>query len=226
MLVMPPVTRNQLKSDMGTPKTPSSKSPSDYKRSSATAKYLSRVDPATKLTYSQIGLIGFAVGIGLFFTIGYLFLSGKVTLHGKATANALSSLPAKLEFVLKFQALNVFWLLLVITLTAFRRLATGALNPLDGNEHAVAAQRQILQNSLEQYVLHVSNQLILITNLAPDLMLRVIPMANALFITGRILFWLGYPKYRTSGFLINSFTNIAQTGYNLLSFVRFLGIPI
>ncbi|XP_074596009.1 transmembrane protein 79-like [Brevipalpus obovatus] len=223
---MPPVTRNQLKSDMGTPKTPSSKSPSDYKRSSATAKFLSRVDPTTKLTFFQIATIGTAVGIALFASISYLFLTGKVTLHGKATASALSSLTGKLEFVLKFQTLNVFWLLMMVALTGFRRVATGALNPLDGNEHAVAAQKQILQNSLEQFVLHLVNQSILTTNLAPDLLIRVIPMTNVLFITGRVMFWLGYPKYRTCGFLLNIFTNIAQTGYNLISFFRFFGVPI
>ena len=223
---MPPVTRNQLKSDMGTPKTPSSKSPSDYKRSSATAKFLGRVDPTTKLTFSQIAAIGIFVGVTVLASISYLFLTGKVALHGKVSPSGLQDFGRRMEFVVRFQTLNVVWLLLTIVFTVSRRLATGALNPLDGNEHALSAQKQVLQNSFEQFVLHVANQLILASNMAPDLLIRVIPLTNVLFIIGRLLFWLGYPKYRTAGFLINASTTSIVTGYNLLSFLKFIGAPI
>lgn len=221
---MPPVTRNQLKSEMGTPsKTPSSSKTTSGK-TSALGRVLARRDPTTGLHMTTIIYIGVFLSTSILAGLSYLFLTGKVSLHGKTNLTAVSQFAGRVEFVLRYQALNLLFLVFTTICVVARRLATGVINPLDGNEHYVLAQSKIHQNTLEQYILSLSNQLILSTFLAPELFLRVIPLLNILFIIGRILFWAGYPKYRTAGFLINIVSVTIGSAYNVYGFFKHLSL--
>lgn len=221
---MPPVTRNQLKSEMGTPsKTPSTTKTSSGKIS-AFSRVMARKDPTTGLTLLSIVHIGMIVAITILASTTYLFLTGKVSLHGKTSVASVKEFSGRIEFVLRYQAINLLFLVFVTYVVIARRLATGAINPLEGNDHYVLAQTRVHSNTMEQYILTVFNQLVLATFLAPELFLRVIPLLNVLFITGRILFWLGYPKYRTCGVFINLCPVTLSTAYNVYGFLKHMNL--
>lgn len=54
---------------------------------------------------------------------------------------------------------------------------------------------------MEQFVLAVVSQTAVLPYLTATQVLHMIPLFNGLFLIGRILFWMGYPKRRSFGFV-------------------------
>lgn len=212
------VTRNQSKGDSGSTPIMSPSPRIGYDRKTIR----NRVDPTTNLTFGQIVALGLLVSVILQVSLAYLVMNDKIKLHGRATAQSLANFGARIEYILRYQSLHVFWLLITTTLVIARRIGTGAVNPLEGFENIILAAKQVHTNSMEQFLLVFVNQLILATNLAPDLFLRVIPLINVLFFVARILFWLGYPKYRTAGFTAGMTPIAIATFYNAYAFINYI----
>ncbi|XP_053201641.1 transmembrane protein 79-like [Panonychus citri] len=214
------VTRNQSKGDSVT-STPM-KSPSPSSSYSGRKSVRSRIDPTTNLTFGSIVTIGIVASIILQVSLAYLVMNDKIKLNGKTTVQSLMTLGNRLEYILRFQAIHVVWLVITTALVVFSRLSTGAVNPLEGFENLVISAKQVHTNSMEQFLLIFVNQLILATNLAPDIFIRVIPLLNILFAISRVLFWLGYPKYRTCGFFSGMTPITLTTIYNAYALINFL----
>lgn len=83
------------------------------------------------------------------------------------------------------------------------RRAAKAANPLAGNEDKIQVSKNVLSNTVEQLVLTIILQITSLHYLTPVQVLNIVPLFNALFLIGRILFWIGYPKRRSLGFALN-----------------------
>ena len=94
-----------------------------------------------------------------------------------------------------------------------KRVASPAILPTSGYEHLTQVANNIFRNSSEHFLMHMISQLILITYLTAEQTLNLIPTLNLLFILGRILFFFGYPKYRSLGFFIYYVPLMSMMGY-------------
>lgn len=99
-------------------------------------------------------------------------------------------------------------LLFVMVIRQFRVFDTeGAADPLAGAESPrFKVNRQVLQNSFEQFVLYVPTILAFAALAATDDLWRLVPISILLFTAGRLAFWIGYsqsPQLRAPGFAIS-----------------------
>jgi len=171
----------------------------------------------------------FALPIALSLLVcGFIFIgvatqqvmTGGIKIHGTTTATDLFSLPDKLKYVLKFVSVQILFLLITNANVGFNRLIHGAENPLIGRENRISAQKNILQNTLEQMVLSMATQLSLITFLTAEQTLKVIPLMNFLWVFGRVFFILGYPNKRSFGFSITFFPTVAAVIFITYKFLE------
>jgi hypothetical protein len=119
----------------------------------------------------------------------------------------LETFVGRLEFTVKYWVLPILWLYFNYHVVMVRRLFSNAVNPLAGAEYQVQASKNILTNSIEQFVILTTSQVIALAFLSPTLTLNLIPLACVWFLVGRILFWLGYPKYRTFGMVTTALSS-------------------
>ena len=97
-----------------------------------------------------------------------------------------------------------------------KRGTTPALNPLSGNEHYLQLEKQMLANTLEQFLVFFLLSLTLITYLEPSEM-RIVPLYTIVFVVGRILFRIGYsigPQYRSAGMFMAFSSTVFMIGLN------------
>lgn len=137
----------------------------------------------------------------------------------------VKEISGRIQFTLKFLILPVTFLFHFIFHLGFKRFRTVAWNPLDGHEDICLADSKILLNTLEQTVLTISVQLVLIMYLDPHFIVKVIPFMNIAFIIGRLLFWIGYPRYRHFGFcfsMIPAFMAIKFIWFELVGLNRLI----
>ena len=90
-------------------------------------------------------------------------------------------------------------------MVGFKRAATPAVNPLAGKENYVMLDKNVLTNTVEQFLVYLVSTAVLVTFLSGEEM-KLVPLYTMAFITGRILFRIGYgihPMYRGWGVLIN-----------------------
>lgn len=85
-------------------------------------------------------------------------------------------------------------------------------DPLAGAEsRRFKVNRQVLQNSFEQFVLYMPTILAFAAIAATDDLWRLVPISILLFTAGRLIFWIGYsrsPELRAPGFAISFGANI------------------
>jgi len=142
---------------------------------------------------------------------------------GSNYAMQISSYWHKLEFVLCYQSLAISWILFNMFYIIAKRIKSGTGDPLEGNsDPGVQEAKNIMQNSIEQFLMSAFAQIICISFMDKSLLIKVIPMVNILFLIGRITFWLGYPKYRTFGFMCSAVPNTLIINYNLIKFIQSL----
>lgn len=104
-------------------------------------------------------------------------------------------------------------LLFLMVIRQFRIFDTeGAADPLAGAEsRRFRVNRQVLQNSFEQFVLYVPTILAFAALAATDDLWRLVPISVLLFTAGRLVFWIGYSRssqLRAPGFAISFGANI------------------
>ena len=215
---MAPTTRNQTKIEPSTP----SKSVKVNKERSESAKIWSKIDPTTNMTTFQIVSVGFFAFFALSALLTWLVVSNKINLAGRLNPNDIKSFGARFEFLLRYQCLPLTFLIFMVSVVIHKRFHSPAINPMVGFEHVVQPHKNILQNSFEQYLLSFIAQLGLLCHLSSYNVLRYIPLLNVFFVLGRVLFFVGYPKYRTVGFLFAYVPTMIANGLNLFMLGRFL----
>lgn len=183
-----------------------------------------RSNPLDEKQLRRTLCIGTLGGIVFILLLTWLTLSGWINLSGRANASQLwdASYYHRLEFTIRYQILGIGWLYFNAVYVMYRRLRTRAVNPLAPGEEAVFEANKILTNSVEQFLLSFFAQVISISYLDEQLLLKLIPLVNLLFIIGRITFFLGYPIRRTFGFTLTWIPTSLLLVFSLVSFVRFL----
>lgn len=143
-----------------------------------------------------------------------------INISGKMNVFQLSSYWHKLEFVLCHQIIGISWILLNMFYVISKRATNESINPMSGNEDMTLMARNIMQNSIEQFLMSSFAQIISISFIEANILIKIIPLINILFIVGRIAFFFGYPKYRTFGFMCSAIPNTLLINYNLYKFIQ------
>lgn len=139
---------------------------------------------------------------------------------GATSAYQIFSYWHKLEFVLCYQTLGIAWILFNMFYVISKRINSPTINPTEADTSDLLVAKNIMQNSIEQFVMSAFAQIISISFIDKAVLLKVIPLINILFVIGRITFWLGYPKYRTFGFMCSALPNTLLINYNLIKFIQ------
>jgi len=130
----------------------------------------------------------------------------------------LHSIQDRLAYAIRLLTPGLLTILIsIFHVTYYRYTNPAARNPLSGNEHVVALSHKVLANTIEQFIIHAGNIIILSTYLSED-RLRLLPLITALFFIGRIAFLIGYeisPNHRSFGFALSFIPNVGALGYNI-----------
>jgi len=140
-------------------------------------------------------------------------------ISGKITVFELSNYWHKMEFVLCHQIVGLTCLLVNMYYVCLKRGTSAAVDPLSGHEDIPLKAKNIMTNTLEQFLMSAFAQIISVSFIEVKLLIKIIPIVNLLFLIGRLTFWLGYPKYRTFGFMCTTIPNTLLITYNLFKFL-------
>lgn len=120
-------------------------------------------------------------------------------------------------YALRLSVCSALMMAILVMRIANTRFVTKAINPVEGNaENLVQVDKNCLQNTLEQLVLHVIAQVALASNLSAE-SAHVLPLMTSFFVIGRVLFVVGYhrgAKYRALGFTITWSPNCCSLVYS------------
>lgn len=160
--------------------------------------------------------------IALFFLsiFAYLVFYVKINFAGQTKAQDLSDFESKLQFLFRFQTVNLIWIVFSFCCVSFKRGTSPAIIPGIGYEYYVFLAQNHLTNTIEQTLSSFLSELVLITYLDAAQVIQLIPAINIMFFFGRFTFWLGYPRYRNFGFFINLVGLIPTVCYNFYKFVQ------
>ena len=150
----------------------------------------------------------------------YIVFNNKVNFADAYKTQDLHDFPSKLQFLFKFQTVNLVWIVFSFFCVSFKRGTSPAIIPGIRYEYYVFLAQNHLTNTVEQTLISFLSQLIFITHLDATQIIQLIPAINVLFFFGRFTFWLGYPKYRNFGFFINLVGLIPIVCYNLYKFIQ------
>lgn len=130
----------------------------------------------------------------------------------------LPTLLDRVVFTLRWSMVSLLVVVAGIMILAQIRYHTTAINPLDTSAQKITETFQrCLQNTLEQFLVHVLSLLVLSTYL-PEEQMHCIPYLVVWFVIGRAVFFVGYfidPIKRGVGFAMNWLVNLAVVGYCL-----------
>jgi hypothetical protein len=115
---------------------------------------------------------------------------------------SIDSFESKLSFLTLFVPLHALIHLIMIHWIVAKRVSSDAADPMSGNERLVERRVRIQVNTFEQSILSLLAQLALLPHLSLLQLRDVLPIMNALFLFGRLLFLIGYPIHRSSGFAL------------------------
>lgn len=174
-------------------------------------------------TWARNILLGIAASVLTMAAATYLVVDGHIKLSGSVNPEKLNGFGLKAEFVFRNLILGVIWLLFNILLVITKRKGR-AIDPLAGHEDLTLAYRNILTNSLEQFVISIVTQLSLISYLSGPQVVKIIPLLNFFYFFGRIFFTLGYPKFRTFGFVMTAIPSGLAALYSFYKYGVHLGI--
>ncbi|XP_033728030.1 transmembrane protein 79-like [Pecten maximus] len=162
----------------------------------------------------------FRVGTGLgmstlYFSFGYKFFPFQLPV--------MDSVLDRLVFTLRWQICGAFVLFMGMRGVMYIREKNDcAADPMNSRGvQLTQLARNILQNTLEQYLLHFVAQMILCTYLTSETM-KVIPLLVVLFVVARIAFKVGYekePMVRCYGFSSSMLPTLLTCVYCLYCFV-------
>ena len=122
---------------------------------------------------------------------------------------------------MRWQVPAVALLVYLIVDVGISRRNTGVVYPVAERKDpdSLAVRRSVLQNTIEQLLLHSPSMLVLATYLRPD-QLKLIPLLSSLFVIGRIWYRAGYidpsnlRTNRASGMGLTIFPSVAVIAYN------------
>ncbi|HUO03734.1 MAG TPA: MAPEG family protein [Candidatus Binataceae bacterium] len=120
----------------------------------------------------------------------------------------------RLSYAIRWESISALCLFAGVGLVANRRFVIPEAIAGDAVP-AVEIDRRYVQNTLEQLMLAFVVHLAMATIL-PDNELRVIPILVALFVIGRVAFWIGYhiaPTARAFGFATTFYPTIVAYVY-------------
>jgi len=170
----------------------------------------------------NITTVNILLVLSLVFTVGSIY---HVHVNVRTNDSSMSSLVERIGFTLRCLGVSsVVSLTVIIFMTMMSRgnqiELTG--NPLQGNDHlgSIQLNQRILQNTLEQLAIHTLSLLSLATYLGPAT-IKFIPLLCAFFTVGRFFFWLGYPRYRTFGFVMTMMPTLVAIGFNIYLACKF-----
>ena len=176
-----------------------------------------------------IGGIPAMIG-GQLFAIGYIALVLSDWIDFSKSVNTrveeLVDIQSRIGYVLRYSTPGVMWIIRCMFAVMLRRSLSPAMDPSAGAEHHVQNAKNILNNSFEQFVLALVSQLILVQHINPEQTLKYIPALALLFVIGRVTFWLGYPRYRLFGFLVNLIPLLLTMGFNSYKSWEYLFWPL
>lgn len=162
------------------------------------------------LTTKVGSVVGMCVGVIVVLVTGYWAITERMFILSEEHPPILETFSSRLRFTATFWSLPLFWLVINCHLVAMSRLMSQAMNPLSDNEHIVQSVKNVLTNSMEQFLLSAFAQIVLIVHMTGTQVASVIPLINVLHLMGRICFWLFYPRFRSFGFILSFLpTNIA-----------------
>ena len=109
----------------------------------------------------------------------------------------------RVVYALRCQTLSILAVVWGVHVVGAKRRSSTAINPMapDGDLSGTVGVKY-LQNTLEQYLLHLIAQLIL-ASFIEGAQIKIIPILVLLFVAGRVAFWFGYnhdPMHRFFGF--------------------------
>ena len=126
----------------------------------------------------------------------------------------------RVVYALRWQTLSVLAVLWGVQAVGGQRAGTAAMNPMspDGDLSGTVGAKY-LQNTLEQYLLHLLAQLIL-ASFIEGAQIKIIPILVLLFVAGRVAYWFGYnndPMHRSFGFALTFLPTCVTLFYCLFS---------
>ena len=163
------------------------------------------------------------IGLGALIFVAALFVLKTYFPEGCAVCTTgakacCGSLMKRISWGLQWNVLplmSVFGSMLIVSLS---RMFSDAINPLKGKEsEKLIINKNILQNSLEQFVLFFASSMAFVT-LCPKPCLKAIPIMAIIFLLGRVLFRIGYhkdPLQRGAGFAVTVFSYIGFLFFDL-----------
>ena len=96
-----------------------------------------------------------------------------------------------------------------------KRVTTGPVNPLAGEEHLIQVDKNYLSNTLEQFVAGLTLMLTVAAYTDSSQVLRLLPVYSFVFTLSRVLFRIGYgmdPLYRAVGMIMTFVSNYIMIG--------------
>ena len=128
----------------------------------------------------------------------------------------------QLVYAMRWQMPAVGLVLYYILDVASARRNTGVVDPVAGQKEpeSLTVRRSVLQNTIEQLLLHSPSMLVLATYLRPD-QLKLIPLLSCLFVVGRLWYRAGYidpsnlRTNRANGFALSIIPTGSVIAYNL-----------
>ena len=145
------------------------------------------------------------VSFGAIFYGGYYPYASLIAVPESSDANI------KVVYSIRWLFLPLIILALAIGRVASLRFLGYARNPLSDRDDVIQLDKNVLQNTLEQFTVHVFTALALMTYLERE-ELRLIPLHSLNFVIARIIYRLGYPSYRTWGFMMGTTSNFFIIG--------------
>lgn len=128
----------------------------------------------------------------------------------------LDTLAERLAYTLRIDAVAALPLLVAIITVGNNRFQSDAIDPMRRKEDMVTMiNGQVVENTLQQYVLFLIGTLALGATLEAERM-AVVPVAATVFVLSRVAFWIGYrmdPLYRAFGMASTGYLNLGLLSY-------------
>ena len=123
----------------------------------------------------------------------------------------VGTLEGRLAHALRWDAFAALPLLAMIAAVGNARALGPAIDPTQGAEsRTMVVDGRVADNSLQQFVLYLAASSALAASLPPA-RITAIGAAAIVFVTARLLFWIGYrfdPLYRAFGFAATAYLNL------------------
>jgi len=177
------------------------------------------IAPWKQIAYS-VGMSGLASILSIILVT--LAFNGRLKVLYPREKLVLNNFSEKLEFTARYWVLSHLWIYTTLHIVWMKRMLTNAINPLSGNEDRVRKYVNINTNSIEQMLYSIVGQVTIITCIDGEKTINIIPMLNALYIIGRILFQAGYPNSRGFGMALTFFPVSLAMFYSTFALIKFV----